>query len=125
MNSIVLYCYKFLMYNLNNLKVISRNISRYNSKIYNKNKINYMIKKKKNLIKQYDYITTSIFMQKLSLVNRYNSNIINKINQLTNLLSIVIQSLDKIEEEEKLIMRVFKISKFSIINCLNNYFYQS
>jgi hypothetical protein len=113
------------MYNINNLKVISRNISRYNSNIYNKNKINYMIKKKKNLIKQYDYITTSIFKQKLSLVNNSNNsniNIINKINQLTNLLSIVIHSLDKIEEEEKLIMRVFKISNYSIINCLNNYF---
>lgn len=118
-----MYCYKFLMYNLNNLKVISRYISRYNSKIYNKNKINYMIKKKKNLIKQYDYITTSIFHYKL--LNKRDLYITNKINQLTNSLSIVIHSLDKIEEEEKLIMRVFKISNFSIINCLNNYFYQS
>jgi hypothetical protein len=111
------------MYNINNLKVISRNISRYKSNIYNKNKINYMIKKKQNLIKQYEYIITSIFKYESSLVNNsYNSTIINRINQLKNSLSIVIYSLDKIEEEEKLIMRVFKISNYSIINCVNKYF---
>jgi hypothetical protein len=113
------------MYNINNLKVISKNISRYNSNIYNKNKINYMIKKKQNLITQYECIKHSIVRQQLSLDNHnhcHNSNIINKINQLTHSLSIVIHSLDKIEEEEKLIMRVFKISNDSIINCFYKYF---
>ena len=118
-----MYCYKFIMYNINNLKVISKNISRYNSNIYNKNKINYMIKKKQNLITQYENIKHSIVREQISLDNHcHNSNIINKINQLAHSLSIVIHSLDKIEEEEKLIMRVFKISNDSIINCFYKYF---
>lgn len=113
------------MYNINNLKLISRNISRYKSNIYNKNKINYMIKKKQNLIKQYDYITTSILNHKLSLVkNSTNSNInvINKIEDLQKSLLNVVQAIERMEKEEELIIKVFNISKFPIINCLNNYF---
>jgi len=112
------------MYNTHNLYIISKNISRYKSNIYNKNKIKYMIKKKKNLIQQYNINSNHILKYKLYLLNNKNTNqnIINRINQLTNLLSIITYKLDKIEEEEKLIMRVFKISNYSIINCLNNYF---
>lgn len=113
------------MYNINNLKLISRNISRYKSNIYNKNKINYMIKKKQHLIKQYDYITTSIFNHKLSLgKNSKNSNInvIKKIEYLQKSLLNVVQAIDRMEKEEELIIKVFNISKFPIIKCLNNYF---
>jgi hypothetical protein len=107
------------MYTLTNLEIILKNISRYNSKIYTKNKINYMINKKKTLIKEYNKITYKlIYYNKLVYYNNVFNIIKFEIKKLNIKLSIIITLINQIEKEEKLIMKVFKISTNPIINCL-------
>lgn len=115
-------------YNTKNLYIISKNISKYQSNIYNKNKINYMIKQKKNLIHRYDTCCNKLLKYNLYLVSKKNidsetyQRFMNKINKIEGLAAIITKSLNKIEEEEKVIMRLFNISSSSIINNLKNIF---
>lgn len=111
------------LYNTNNLKVISKNILKYKSNIYTKQKIKCMIIKKESLIHLYKTISNRLYKYKIYLEEHFhqpNISIKNRVRQLNKELVRVTNLLDFIEKEELMIMKVFKISPYPIVNCINN-----
>lgn len=103
---------------LDKLYLIYNNIDQYNSNIYKSNIILKKIKKKEDLINKHIKITNLLKIYKQSFKN--NSILLNRLLKLTydELLQIE-KILKKIEWEENMIIKTFKITtnnKFSLFN---------
>lgn len=103
---------------LDKLYLIYNNIDQYNSNIYKSNIILKKIKKKEDLINKHIKITNLLKIYKQSFKN--NSILLNRLLKLTydELLQIE-KILKKIEWEENMIIKIFKITtnnKFSLFN---------
>lgn len=112
-----------MYYNTKNLQIISQNIARHKSNIYNKNKIKRMIARKESYIHLYYTISKRLTKYKIYLEDNFhqpNINIKKRVKELKQEMIRVTEALDFIEKEEALIMKVFNISTCQLINCINN-----
>lgn len=112
-----------MYYNTKNLQIIYKNISRHKSNIYNKNKIKHMIARKKSYIHLYHTISKRLTKYEIYLDENFhkpNMNTKKRVRELKQEMIKVTKSLDFIEKEEALIMKVFNISTYQLINCINN-----
>lgn len=110
-------------YNINNLLLIQKNIKNIKSNIYKEKNIENLIIKKQKLIKKYIYLNNKIlfYKQNLSKIkNIYYYQFLTKILINKNEMNKIENKLKKIEWEEELIIKSFKISKYNIINFINN-----
>lgn len=104
---------------LDKLYLIYDNINKYNSQIYTSNTILKKIKKKEILIiKQYKINNLLKFYNNILKKNLYKKDYItlNKIIKLTYELIQIEKIIKKIEWEEDLIIKTFKIKKNNIFN---------
>lgn len=109
-------------YNLDNLYLIYTNIDKYKSNIYKSNTILKKIKKKENLIIQYIQITNLLKIYKQTFkkqIYKKDYILLNRIIKLTYNLLQIEKQIKKIELEEDMIIKIFKIKKnnhFSLFN---------
>ena len=107
---------------LDKLYLIYNNIDQYNSNIYKSNTILKKIKKKEDLINKHIKITNLLKIYKQSFkknIHKKKSILLNRILKLTYELLQIEKILKKIEWEEDMIIKTFKITtnnKFSLFN---------
>lgn len=107
---------------LDKLYLIYNNIDQYNSNIYKSNIILKKIKKKEDLINKHIKITNLLKIYKQNFkknIYKKKSILLNRILKLTYELLQIEKILKKIEWEEDMIIKTFKITtnnKFSLFN---------
>jgi hypothetical protein len=119
-------------YNTINLYIIYYNIDKYDSKIYNSNKIKLIILKKKKLIYKYNLLNRILIKYlKYNIEDEITNNINNdrnnfrlnyaikeKINKIKSEILLIETKIKKIEWEENLIINTFNIYKFPMVDNL-------
>jgi hypothetical protein len=119
-------------YNTTNLYIIYYNIDKYDSKIYNSNKIKLIILKKKKLIYKYNLLNRILIKYlKYNIEDEITNNINNdrnnfrlnyaikeKINKIKSEILLIETKIKKIEWEENLIINTFNIYKFPMVDNL-------
>ncbi len=103
-------------YNLNNLLLIKKNINNIKSNIYKQKNIDNLIIKKQKLIKEYIKLNDkNEFNKKLlfRVKNIYYYQTLSKIFKNTKEIEQIEVKIKKIEWEEHLIIKTFKIKKYT------------
>ena len=116
----------YTKFNCKRLNLIYNNINNYQSNIYNTNSIFKLINKKQSLINNYINLNKTLlrYLKYTKKDKNYNIIILNKIIDLgVNILDIE-NKLKKIEWEEDLIIKSFKISIIQPINDLKHILYR-
>ena len=119
--------YYHTKYDTIKLNIINKYITNYNSKIYNKQKILILIKKKENLIKNYILAHEELYNLQHKLYFQYfnentKKNIHNKIIKISNKIIQIELHLNKCEFEENMLFDVYKIKSNKIKYYFCKYF---